>query len=194
MKLPGFPFRKQSSAGRLDADGLDEDGLEASRQPHKTSRIGKILRMVGMAVFGISIIGGLGAVIGWLVVNGPETVAEREARRPVLTVAIIEDGAVPEPNTSLDSKPAQISNSDSGDNAMAAGDSERCGRIGQDTPTEGQGADDAGQGRGELAEEDQKNPRFDLALVEETENGMLPIVAPDGRKASRPMHARSMAI
>ena len=139
--------------------------------------------MVGMAVFGIAIIGGLGAVIGWLMVNGPETVAEREARRPVLTVAILEDGAVPAPNTSLDNRPDQISTSDSGDNAVVAGDSDGYGKIGQDAGTDGQNTFSAGQGPGELAGEDHKGPRFDLALVEETENGMLPIVAPDGRKA-----------
>ena len=139
--------------------------------------------MVGMAVFGIAIIGGLGAVIGWLMVNGPETVAEREARRPVLTVTILEDGAVPAPNTSLDNRPDQISTSDSGDNAMVGAEGDGYGKIGQDAGTDGQNTFSAGQNPRELAGEDHKGPRFDLALVEETENGMLPIVAPDGRKA-----------
>ena len=172
LKLPGLPFRK-----RNPADGAEDDIAGDGNPPRKTSRIGKILRIAGMAVLGISVIGGLGAVIGWLVVNGPETVAEREARRPILKVSVLEDGAVPESNTSLDNKPAPKPDSHGDDHAMASDEGD-----GHEKPAapDGQGADPAST---VPAPEEQKGPQFELALVEETEKGMLPMVAPDGRKA-----------
>ncbi len=173
LKLPGLPFRK-----RTPADGIEDDTAGDANPPRKTSRIGKILRIAGMAVLGISVIGGLGAVVGWLVVNGPETVAEREARRPILKVSVLEDGAVPEPNTSLDNKPAPKPGSHGDDHAMASDEGDKpehgMGPDGQDT----HGADPAGH---ESAPDEQKGPRFELALTEETEKGMLPMVAADGR-------------
>ncbi|WP_193172233.1 divergent polysaccharide deacetylase family protein [Nisaea nitritireducens] len=178
LKLPGLPFRK-----RGPADGVEDDIAGGSEQPRKTSRIGKILRMAGMAVLGISVIGGLGAVVGWLVVNGPETVAEREARRPVLTVAVLEDGAVPEPNTSLDNKPAPMPDSHGDDHAMANNEGDGQGPE-HDSAPDGQEPHDPNQaGQEDPALAEQKGPRFELALIEETEKGMLPMVAPDGRKA-----------
>lgn len=179
LKLPGLPFRK-----RAPADGIEDDIAGGSDQPRKTSRTGKILRMAGMALLGISVIGGLGAVVGWLVVNGPETVAEREARRPVLTVSVLEDGAVPEPNTSLDNKPSRMPDNHGDDHAMAMDKNDGHGSQDGDDAPDGQEL----KGPVTAAHEDtapaaQKGPRFELALVEETEKGMLPMVAPDGRKA-----------
>ena len=37
--------------------------------------------------------GGLGGLIGWLLMNGPDTIAEREAARPQMSVAITLPGA-----------------------------------------------------------------------------------------------------
>ena len=178
LKLPGLPFRK-----RNPADGAEDDIAGEGNPPRKTSRIGKILRITGLAVLGISIIGGLGAVVGWLVVNGPETVAEREARRPILKVSVLEDGAVPESNTSLDNKPAPKPDSHGDDHTMASAEGDGHGNPEQGASPDGQDANGAGQAGTEPAPEEQKGPRFELALVEETEKGMLPMVAPDGRKA-----------
>ena len=176
LKLPGLPFRKRNPAA-----GFEDNEADAGDPPRKTSRIGKILRMAGMALLGISVIGGLGAVVGWLVVNGPETVAERKARQPELTVAVLEDGAVPEPNTSLDNMPAKEPGSH--DDAHASADG-ATSEHGENTGSSGQGehggADPAAH---TPAPAQQEGPRFEQALVEETEKGMLPMVAPDGRKA-----------
>ncbi|WP_420402799.1 divergent polysaccharide deacetylase family protein [Nisaea sp.] len=130
-------------------------------------------------------IGGLGAVIGWLVVNGPDTVAERDARRPELTVQILAEGEQPEPNSSLDTMAAKQSE---GHGGMAAGSEGEAG----DQGTPGAPGDGQGEVAGTMPPE-QQGPRFELALVEETEKGMLPIVAPDGRTAwetyARPFEA-----
>jgi len=175
LKLPGLPFRKRNPAG-----GVEDDTAGDANPPRETSRIGKILRIAGMAVLGISVIGGLGAVVGWLVVNGPETVAEREARRPILKVAVLEDGAVPEPNTSLDNKPAPKPDSHGDGHAMASDDGEKPEDGAAPDGQDAHGIDPVDQ---PPPPEEQKGPRFELALVEETEKGMLPMVAPDGRKA-----------
>lgn len=176
LKLPGLPFRKRNPAA-----GFEDNEADAGDPPRKTSRIGKILRMAGMALLGVSVIGGLGAVIGWLVVNGPETVAERKARQPELTVAVLEDGAVPEPNTSLDNMPAKEPGSHDDAHASADGaTSEHGENPGSSGQGEHGGADPAAQ---TPAPAQQEGPRFEQALVEETEKGMLPMVAPDGRKA-----------
>jgi uncharacterized protein len=176
LKLPGLPFRKRNPAA-----GFEDNEADAGDPPRKTSRLGKILRMAGMALLGVSVIGGLGAVVGWLVVNGPETVAERKARQPELTVAVLEDGAVPEPNTSLDNMPAKEPGSH--DDAHASADG-ATSEHGENTGSSGQGehggADPVAQ---TPAPAQQEGPRFEQALVEETEKGMLPMVAPDGRKA-----------
>lgn len=173
LKLPGLPFRKRNPAA-----GFEDNEADAGDPPRKTSRTGKILRMAGMAVLGVSVIGGLGAVVGWLVVNGPETVAERKARQPELTVSVLEDGAIPEPNTSLDNMPAKETapNGDEHASADSASDAHGSGP----TSSEPGGVDPSAQ---PPAPAQQEGPRFELALVEETEKGMLPMVAPDGRKA-----------
>lgn len=168
LKLPGLPFRKRGPAESLEDDG----------PPKKTSRLGRILRIAGMAALGTVVIGSLGAVVGWLVVNGLETVAEREARKPILTVAILADGVTPEPNTSLDNMPADKPGSHDDGHAMAGSDGKtEDGAAGHsDTPGASTASPDAEPAKPE-------GPRFELALVEETEKGMLPVVAPDGRMA-----------
>lgn len=178
LKLPGLPFRKRSPA----------ESLEDGAPPKKTSRLGRILRIAGMAALGTTVIGGLGAVVGWLVVNGPETVAEREARRPVLTVAILAEGAVPEPNTSLDNMPEKKPDGPADGDAMAGSDAKT--EDGAAGHNDAHGASPAGPDAEPAKPE---GPRFELALVEETEKGMLPVVAPDGRRAwetyARPFEA-----
>ena len=39
--------------------------------------------------------GGLGGIVGWLLINGPDTVAKRAAARPQMSVAITLPGAKP---------------------------------------------------------------------------------------------------
>ena len=173
LKLPGLPFRKRNPAA-----GFEDNEADAGDPPRKTSRTGKILRMAGMAVLGVSVIGGLGAVVGWLVVNGPETVAERKARQPELTVSVLEDGAIPEPNTRLDNMPAKETAPHGDEHASADSASDAHGSG--PTSSEPGGVDPSAQ---PPAPAQQEGPRFELALVEETEKGMLPMVAPDGRKA-----------
>lgn len=179
LKLPALPFRK----GRPEAD--EEIGPERPR-----GRLGRIARIAGIAVLGISVIGGLGAVVGWLVVNGADTVADRDARRPELTVAILQDGETAAPNSSLDTMAMKKSGANDGDMAKNGHGENMAQGDGTNAPAgaaSGQGA-----APGAVAEE-QKGPRFELALVEETEKGMLPIVAADGRTSwetyARPFEA-----
>ncbi|WP_193185452.1 divergent polysaccharide deacetylase family protein [Nisaea sediminum] len=175
LKLPALPFRKRGP------------GAEVEIGPAGPSRLGRILRLAGTALLAVAAIGGLGAIVGWLVVNGPETVAERAARQPALTVPILAEGEHPEPNSSLD--------------AMAAKQPEGHGEMAADShgAAAGNGAPaSSSDGHGAPAEPmapEQQGPRFELALVEETEKGMLPVVAPDGRKAwevyARPFEAEA---
>ncbi|UUX48081.1 divergent polysaccharide deacetylase family protein [Nisaea acidiphila] len=177
LKLPALPFRKGSPDGEAEI-GPERPG----------SRVGHILRIAGMAVLGISVIGGLGATVGWLVVNGADTVADREARRPELTVSILRDGEEAAPNSSLDTMARKMAD-EHGQMPNDGHGEDVAHDDGNSAPATGKGMPD------EIMPEEQKGPRFELALVEETEKGMLPVIAPDGRKAwetyARPFEADS---
>lgn len=163
LKLPALPFRRRGPEAEVEIG------------PAGPGKLGRILRLAGTGLLAIGVIGGLGAVIGWLAVNGPDTIAERDARRPVLTVPILAEGEQPEPNSSLDAMAARQPEGHGGMAAGSHGDA-----AGQGAPA---GSSDGHGAPTEPMAPEQQGPRFELALVEETEKGMLPIVAPDGRKA-----------
>jgi len=161
LTLPRLPFFRRSPDAEVEIG------------PAGPGKLTRVLRLAGMGLLAATVVGGLGAIIGWLVVNGPETVAEREARRPVLTVPILEEGEQPQPNSSLDNLP--VKEPEEHGEMTAGSEGEAAGHGAPGAP--------GGAGPAETAPPEQVGPRFELALVEETEKGMLPIVAPDGRKA-----------
>lgn len=180
LKLPALPFRKKNgrAGGEQDAPGARGNG-------RPRNRLSRTIRLAGLSVLGVSVIGGLGAVIGWLAVNGPETVAQREARRPVLTVAILADGETPKPNSSLDNKPApEAGHEDGAENQQDVAEGEHAGDghgTGHDMADGGQhGVQGLGPDPTPL---DQEGPTYEVALTEETEKGLLPVIAPDGRQS-----------
>lgn len=177
MKLPALPFRKRNGGA-----GADDAGSGKRARPR--GGLGGILRIVGLSLLGVAVIGGLGAVIGWLVVNGPETVASREARQPTLTVAILAEGETPRHNSSLDNMPKKDGAEDHaaahGETATADGHGDGHQTAQGTSPADGHGAPTDSHAP---AAEDVNSPKYEVALTEETEKGLLPVIAPDGRAA-----------
>ena len=179
--LLGKLRRKPKPDHGPDGDGLPEDdgaddaadaaetGDGDSAPPKKAKRNwGRIAANVTAGLIGLVLVGGLGAAGGWLHIKGPQTVAEREKQKPVLTVAILADGETAEPNTSYrkPEKPVEPHGDDAKPmDADTAGG--KPGAAGAEAPKE----DDTGGGA------------FDPDLVQRTDGGPLPIIAADGRMA-----------
>ena len=148
---------ERSEAVASDDDTIASDFEEdlGDSSPHRTP---KLIRILGFGAAGLGVLvvlGGLGTLIGWLITSSEHAARERENLRPRLTVMILEEGAPAPRNSSRDRK----------------------------LETEGQdNAVNKLQQEPEVAS-DPLAGVIDPALIEETETGPLPKIAPDGRRA-----------
>lgn len=120
LRLPGLslPFLKSKGTPATDdplddagdeplpedagglADDIGVDDASALAEPPKRSGSGKrIAAMVGTGLLAALVMGGTGTLVGWLWVNAEHTESMRVLKRPQLTVAILNEGEEPEPNT-----------------------------------------------------------------------------------------------
>lgn len=126
MKLPSIrlPFlkRRQKAAGPDGHDPddaarpeelADDDASSAATSDGEASgnrraaggRLGRLLVPVATAVLAILVIGGTGALVGWILVNAETTEARRALQRPQITVPILAEGEAPTPNSSASGMP-----------------------------------------------------------------------------------------
>ncbi|MEQ9331120.1 divergent polysaccharide deacetylase family protein [Thalassobaculum sp.] len=187
MKLPKIrlPFlNRRPKTG--DPDGVDplDDAMAApSAAAEPAGDAGNGSRLKGIAVaaataaLAVLVIGGTGALIGWILVNAETTEARRALQRPQLTVPILADGEAPTPNSSASAMPAKPAD------GRAAADP-------HGKPEPGPGGPDAGHGTPGAMPAAEEPPPADgvrLAAVDptllETKNDIkLPMVGPDGRQ------------
>lgn len=194
MRLPSIrlPFLKRKAGGggpagddglgpdlEGDLDGdLDDapvedtdsghDGPEPDDDARKPGRLRRILVGVATGLLAVVVIGGAGGLLGWLLVNAEHTESARVLARPQLTVPILAEGEVPEPNSSAGT--VAMAKAEDGQDSMA--------KEGQDeTGGEPAGAEpDPGPADGvRLAP-------VDPALIETKDDAQLPIIGVDGRQ------------
>lgn len=179
IRLPKFslPFLKRKGSKPTD-DPLDEaeggaplpeagapEDERADGDPPKATRGAKLKRwasLIGTALLAVLVIGGTGGLVGWLMVNAEHTQAEREAKRPQLTVPILAEGEEAEPNSS-EAKPEPETNTADAGHAAAPHGAEAI-------PEPAAPADGV-----TLAP-------VDPSLLEVKEDSRLPIIAIDGRQ------------
>lgn len=179
IALPDLPFLKRRTGGSVGGleSGIDSD-MDVPADSSRKSGFARLARLVGLGLAGFAAVGGLGTLVGWLIVNGPDTVAERKARQPAVTVAILKNG---EPTPANSSRAAPKTETKAEKPAASA----EAGAGGTAAP---------GVPAAPVATE---GPFFEPALIEQKDHGRLPIVAPDGRKAwqvyARPLQASGNA-
>jgi len=130
-----------------------------------------MLASIGTAALAVLVIGGMGALVGWLLVNAETTEARRMLMRPQLTVPILADGEAPEPNSSERSSAMAA-------NAAAPGNLAEAppGSTGGDAAARPAAAPDPAPADGvRLAE-------VDPALLQIKDKAKLPIIGTDGRQ------------
>lgn len=114
IRLPSFKRRPKEAA----PEGPDPLAETPPDQPSGGNRLRHIATAVSTGVLAVLVIGGTGAMVGWLMVNAETTEARRMLERPQLTVPILADGEAPTPNSSANAMPAAVG----GHDAKAAGD------------------------------------------------------------------------
>ena len=196
MKLPSIrlPFlkRRPKTVETDELDPLDdlaeEDpvaGEPAARKPAAPAdraRLKRILTAAATVGLAVLVIGGTGALVGWILVNAETTEARRTLERPQLTVPILADGETPTANSSADrTMPAA---------AAGHGDSTA---HGTQPPAHGgetaHGAPAHGAAGAPAADEAMPPPAdgirlaaVDPALLENKNDAKLPKIGPDGRE------------
>lgn len=145
-----------------DFVGDDEDETaEPTRSPPNWRRVAGLAAAILLAVV---LLGGIGTVVGWLVVNAKQAATDRERLRPTVSVEILADGEGAPANSSLDSMKF-MADAENGDDAKAADDIKEAKETDEAAPPA-----------------DPMAGIINPDLVQETENGPLPIIAADGRR------------
>ncbi|HEY9568992.1 MAG TPA: hypothetical protein VIR38_12940, partial [Thalassobaculum sp.] len=104
MKLPSIrlPFPKKRPSAAVEQDvGADAamDAAVATAGPPQ-HRLWRTLETAATVALAVLVIGGTGAMVGWLAVNAETTEARRMLLQPQITVPVLADGETPEPNSS----------------------------------------------------------------------------------------------
>lgn len=135
-----------------------------------------MLAAVGTAALAVLVIGGTGALFGWLLVNAETTAARRMLMRPQLTVPILADGQAPEPNSSAQAAPMAGS---AAEGAMASGSAEgRPGAAAGDPAARPAAKAD----RDPMPTDGIRLTDVDPTLLQVKDKAKLPIIGPDGRQ------------
>ena len=146
-----------------DEDGGLDDGLNGDTGEKPKRRWGRIAAIAGGVLGVLLFLGGLGAVVGWLVVNAENATKAREALHPTVSVDVLAEGEPAPENSSRYS-------------TMENDEEEKTAQSGAD------GAENAEPSR----PAEPANPLagiVDPALVEQTDDGPLPRISGDGRQA-----------
>lgn len=176
MKLPSirlpFPKKRPTAAGHEDVG--PPGGGPADAPPGRSAggaRLPQVLAAFATVALAVVVIGGTGALLGWLLVNAETTAARRMLMRPQLTVPILADGQAPEPNSSAQAAP------------MAGPAVETGSAAGRP------GASDGAPGRPAATAEPDPAPSdgvrladVDPTLLQIKDKAKLPIIGPDGRQ------------
>lgn len=145
-----------------DVEPSSDDDLAAPTDKPKR-RWGRIAAIVGAVLGVLVVLGGLGALVGWLVVNAEHAAEARAALNPTLTVDVLAEGEPAPEKSSRD--------------AMKAHMAEAASEHGDPNKTEKPDA----QGSQEPTD-----PLIGIVnpdLVEQIEDGFLPKISTDGRQA-----------
>jgi uncharacterized protein len=146
-----------------DVGEFDDDLAVGSGKPRR--KWGRVVAIVGTVVGTIVILGGLGTVVGWLIVNAEHAAEMREKLHPTLTIDVIAEGEPAPENSSRDAMEEMAK-----EDALA------------ETQGDGTMAADA-------KDADSEDPVDSLVgivnadLVEQTDNGPLPKISTDGRQS-----------
>lgn len=197
MKLPKIrlPFpRKRPQSG--DPEGLDplDDSAEgtAASGPSgsadgaaKGARLRGLVTAVATGALAVLVIGGTGALVGWILVNAETTEARRMLQRPQLTVPILADGEVPTPNSSANRAPV-VADSHAGTDTHGTSDSHgkpAAPGHGETMTAHGDTAMAPTAGAPEQPPADGvRLAAVDPTLLETKNDTKLPMIGPDGRQ------------
>lgn len=180
MKLPSIrlPFlKRQPKTAEQEGGGDPLD--DAPEKPRATAasggRIGRLLVGIATGVLAVAVIGGTGALVGWLLVNAETTESRQVLRRPQLTVPILAEGEAPTPNSSDGGQPVAAGpHADKDGQGMAATDSTATGPAGE------------AAGPAPMPEvvslDGVRLAAVDPTLLETKDEAKLPIIGPDGRQ------------
>jgi polysaccharide deacetylase 2 family uncharacterized protein YibQ len=149
----------ENPGGMPLGDDLDDDA-PAGKPKRRWARVAAIVS----GVLGVLLIlGGLGAIVGWLVVNAEHAIKAREALHPTISVDVLAEGEPAPKNSSRDASQPPMTAEGGSETAEAM--AERPNEAGDAPPS---------------------NPLagvVDPALVEQTDDGPLPSISGDGRQA-----------
>ncbi|EDP66542.1 hypothetical protein BAL199_15813 [alpha proteobacterium BAL199] len=178
MKLPSIrlPFlKRQPKAADREGGGDPLDDAPAKRPAAASDgRIGRLLIGIATGVLAVAVIGGTGALVGWLLVNAETTESRQVLRRPQLTVPVLAEGETPTANSS-----------DGGQPVTAGPHTEKDGHAGSaatnsPAPT---GDTAAPAPVPEVVSVDGvRLAAVDPTLLETKDSAKLPIIGPDGRQ------------
>lgn len=145
--------------------------------PQKKGRWKRVASAALTILLAITVIGGAGGLVGWLMVNAEHTESLREIQRPQLTVDILNQGEEPQPNSSAAPiKPMADTQEAAADGGAGdASTSEESGTPARD------GEDPNAVAAGAPADGVTLTP-VDPALMEVRDDSRLPIIAVDGRQ------------
>ena len=176
MKLPSIrlPFLKRRPQPAGD-DGDVDAFAEQPQRPAGAGRaaLGRVLIGVATAALAVLVIGGTGALIGWLLVNAETTEARRLLQRPQLTVPILADGDAPQPNSSAGMRQGSSDAASGGPAGTAASEQATAAGAGSAAPA----------AEPEIAPADGvRLAAVDPTLLEIKNDAKLPIIGQDGRQ------------
>lgn len=178
MKLPSIrlPFLRKRPK-EVDPEGAepsldDEASPEAeprapAADPPAPGRLKRIAALAATGLLALLVIGGTGALVGWLAVNAETTEARQMLRRPQLTVPILAEGESPTPNSSDNGQP------------VADGAHTEAGAPGG---TPDQGHSPAAAEADPTPSDGVRLAAVDPTLIEPKNDAKLPMIGPDGRQ------------
>lgn len=196
MKLPKIrlPFlsRRPKTGDPDGLDPLDDSMAEQSTasepagdsdDAEKASRLKRVTMAAATGALAVLVIGGTGALVGWILVNAETTEARRMLQRPQLTVPILADGEAPTPNSSANAMPAKPGDGHGATASQGATDQHgnaEPGHGGTDTATGAPGAMPAAEDP--LPTDGVRLAAVDPTLLENKNDTQLPMIGPDGRQ------------
>ncbi len=178
IRLPSFKRRAKAPVPDVDDPLADEPRGAAGSAPSKRRGIGAILTAIATVALAVLVIGGTGAMLGWLLVNAETTEARRLLQRPQLTVPILAEGEAPEPNSSAGGtltkgSPQPAAGTDPQGDAPAADST---------TATNVKGSSDGALDGEPLPADGVQLAAVDPTLLQIKDDAKLPIIGVDGRQ------------
>lgn len=190
MKLPSIrlPFlkRRAAAAGPDSGEPSDDDRAEKPAAAASDGRLGRVLTAVATGVLAVTVIGGTGALVGWLLVNAETTEARRLLERPQITVPVLADGEAPTPNSSEHGAPvAPAAHGDAtgrADTSSGHADASAHGTDPHGQPAQGHDAAAPDAAPEVVSADGVRLAAVDPTLLETKEEAKLPKIGPDGRQ------------